>query len=230
MKILNITTSVLAIALMAACSQASVESTADKAKEKATSVAQKTMEKTEVLAEKMTASDYDFGDIPAGAYTSEKTHAYITFQYMHQGYSRPTLRWNDFEANVDLNKEDPSASTLNVTINAASIDSGVEKFDTHLISADMFDIENHPTITFKSTSVNLASGTLTGDLMMKGVTKPLTLDAKLNKTGESRGGKAMFGISATTQLKRSDWDLGYAVPFVGDDVDITIEVEFQKAD
>jgi len=230
MKILTTTTSILAIILVTACSQSSVESAADKTTKVAQKTVEKVAEKTEVLAEKVMAPDYDFSAIPAGAYTSEETHAYITFQYLHQGYSRPTIRWNEFEANVDLNTEDPATSTLNVTIDASSIDSGVEKFDTHLKSPDMFDVEKYPTITFKSSSLNLANGTLTGDLTIKDTTKPVTLATTLNKVGESRDGTPMFGISATTQIKRSEVDVGYAVPFVGDDVDIIIEVEFQKAE
>ena len=226
MKILTLTTTLAALAFVTACSQADVQSAAQTTED----TVQKVAEKTQVQAEKTTAPNYDFSAIPAGKYVDEDTHAYITFQYWHQGYTRPTIRWNEFEATVDLNKEDPAASTLNVTIDAASIDSGVKKFDDHLKNADMFEVDTYPTITFTSTDIDLANGTLTGDLTMKETTKPVTLSATLNKVGESRGGKPMFGISAKTQIMRSEWGLGYAVPFVGDEVDITIEVEFQKAE
>jgi polyisoprenoid-binding protein YceI len=121
---------------------------------------------------------------------------------------------------------------LSVTIDAASVDSGVAIFDTHMKSGDMFDVEKFPTITFTSTSLNqatTATGQLVGDLTMKGIAKPVELAVTLNKIGESGDKKPMFGISAKTQIKRSDWDLGYAVPYVGDDVTIIIEVEFIKA-
>ena len=167
-----------------------------------------------------------------GVYKSEATHAYITFQYLHQGYARPTLRWNDFDATVNLDPSNPTASTLNVVIDTASIDSGVEKFDQHLVSPDFFDAAAHPKITFNSTSLIEAStgkGSITGDLTMKGITKPVELFVTLNKVGENfRSKKPMIGISATAKLKRSDWDLGKYTPVVGDDVDISIEVEFIK--
>jgi len=68
-----------------------------------------------------------------------------------------------------------------------------------------------------------------GDLTMKGITKPVTLNVTANKVGTSRGGDPMFGISATTRILRSDWDLGKYTPIVGDEVDISIEIEFVRA-
>jgi len=175
---------------------------------------------------------YQIGDAPAGIYKSEASHAYITFQYLHQGFTRPTLRWNEFEATVNLDPENPTDSTLSVTIEADSIDSGVAKFDEYLVSPDFFDVDNHPEITFVSKNLSqglTGRGKLTGDLTMKGITKPVTLDVTLNKVGNHfRSKKPMMGISATGKLKRSDWDLGLYTPNVGDDVDISIEVEFIK--
>jgi len=117
-------------------------------------------------------------------------------------------------------------STLMVEIPTASIDSGVPKFDEHLVSADFFDAENHPTITFKSTDMKqlyTGTGKVTGDLTIKG-------DVTLNKVGKHfRNGKDMFGISATGNLKRSEHGVDKYAP-MGDDVKLMIEVEFQKVD
>ena len=238
MKLSHLTTSILAAGLLIGCSQA--ESTAKAAQAKTAEAAQKTTDmakdKTKDVMnasmEKPSAPGVDISTAPAGTYKSEATHAYITFQYLHQGYARPTLRWNDFEAVVELNPEDPTSSTLNVTIDADSIDSGVESFDKHLVSSDFFDAEAHPKITFTSTALNqivTGTGRVTGDLTMKGITKPVELDVTLNKVGENfRSKEPMIGISAKTRIKRSDWDLGKYTPLVGDDVDISIEVEFIK--
>ena len=170
------------------------------------------------------------GDIPAGEYALEDTHAYITFSYSHLGLSRPILRFDEWDAAATL-AEDPAASSVTVTIDPASINSGIERFDEHLVGGDMFDVAAHPEITFASTSVDLAKGTLTGDLTMKGITKPVTLDVTLNGAGaHPRSGTPAFGISATGTLDRSDWDLGYAAPAVGTEVDLRIEAEFLRAE
>ena len=236
MKFSHLTTSILAAGLLIGCAQA--ESAAESAATKTTEAAQNTADKMKKSAEGMkdkmkpSPPEADISGAVPGVYKSEATHAYITFQYMHQGYARPTLRWNDFEATVNLDPANPTASTLNVVIDASSIDSGVPKFDEHLVSAGFFDVANHPKITFNSTSLNqvsLGKGKLMGELTMKGITKPVELRVVLNKVGENfRSKKPMIGISAKTRIKRSDWDLGKHTPIVGDDVDISIEVEFIK--
>ena len=170
--------------------------------------------------------------LPGGTYRLEPTHAYITMSYSHLGFSNPVLRFNSFDATAELNPEDPAASTLTVTIDPASIDSAVEAFDQHLTSPDMFDVANHPEITFVATDIAMedgSTGTLTGDLTMKGITKPVTLDVTLNGAGEHpMNGADTFGISATGTLDRTEWDLGYAAPAVGTEVDLRIEAEFQR--
>jgi len=169
---------------------------------------------------------------PAGTYSLDKGHGYITFSYDHQGYSKPWVRWENWESTLNWNPDDPASSSVTATIDVASIDSGVEKLDNHLISGDMFDVEKFPEITFQSTSVTRSgadSGTITGDLTLMGMTKAVTLDVTFNKAGKNRGGGHKVGFSATTDLVRSEWNLGYAVPHVGDDVTIVIEVEYDKA-
>ena len=236
MKLSHLTTSILAFGFLAGCAQAEqasqkVTTSAAEATDtiKSASNVVKTAAKSTA---KTTQSGVSIHTAVPGVYKSEASHAYITFQYLHQGYARPTLRWNDFDATVNLDPSNPTASTLNVVIDTASIDSGVEKFDQHLVSPDFFDAAAHPKITFNSTSLIEAStgkGSITGDLTMKGITKPVELFVTLNKVGENfRSKKPMIGISATAKLKRSDWDLGKHTPLVGDDVDISIEVEFIK--
>lgn len=167
---------------------------------------------------------------PAGTYTLDKTHGYVTFTYMHQGYSRPYLRFRDIDATLELKPKKLSASSVSVEIDAASIDSGVDVFDEHLKGDKHFDVAQYPKITFKSTAFTPnddGSYTLTGDLTMKGVTKAVSLNTQFNKGGEHFMKKfPVIGFSAKGSVKRSDWGLGYAVPMVGDDVDIIIETEF----
>ncbi|MGJ8561017.1 MAG: YceI family protein [Litorimonas sp.] len=211
---------IAAIPALIACADASIEIAAN---EPVTAVASE-VEKAEA---------FDFSTLSAGTYTDENGHAYIQFSYDHQGYSRPVLRWSEFDATVNFDPEAPENSTLNVTIPAASIDSMVPAFNEHLKSADFFEVKTYPTITFVSTDMDInpdGTGTITGNLTIKDITRPITFDGKINKAGKSRSGADMFGISGTGQLKRSDYGVGKYVPNVGDDVQLVMEVEFQKAE
>ena len=162
---------------------------------------------------------------------SEAGHAYIAFSYDHQGYSRPILRWGSFDAVVNLVSEAPEKSTVSAEIDVASIDSGVDVFDEHLVAADWFDAANHPKITFSSTEVNQIAtgrGTLKGDLTIQGVTKPVVLTTKLNKIGKNfRNKNDMFGISATAHVKRADFGIDKYISTAAD-IAIKLEIEFQK--
>lgn len=189
---------------------------------------------TAVASEVETMQAFDMSTLPAGTYTDEDGHAYIQFSYDHQGYSRPVLRWSEFDATVNFDAENPENSSLNVSIPAASIDSMVPAFDEHLKSADFFDVETFPMITFQSTSLDInrdGTGTITGDLTIKDITRPITFEGKINKVGQNfRSGVDMFGISGTGTLKRSDYGVGKYAPNVGDEVQLVMEVEFQKAE
>lgn len=178
------------------------------------------------------AAAFDASAAEAGVYKTDPHHAYITFSYDHQGYSRPWLRWEDWTGDLNWNPAAPDQSTITATIEADSADSGVDELDDHLESADFFDAAKFPTITFKSTSVALsggAAGTVTGDLTIKGVTKPVTLDVTINKAANEDRAKAYkLGFSAKGVVKRSDYGVDKYAPFVGDDVTVLIEAEFIK--
>ena len=226
----TLTATALALTFLAGCS-GQVESAAEKATAKAGEVTIKTAAAAGKVTEAVAGPDIT--TLPAGLYESEAGHAYIAFSYNHAGYSKPILRWGSFGSTVMLNTEDPEKSGVGVTIDTASVDSGVQVWDEKLVGEDWFDAANFPVISFQSTDVNqslLGNGTLTGNLTIKGVEKPLTLDVKLNKVGEHfRSKKPMFGISATGKLKRSDFGIDKYAP-MADEVDLMIEVEFIKSD
>jgi polyisoprenoid-binding protein YceI len=165
-----------------------------------------------------------------GLYKSDASHAYITFSYDHQGYSRPWLRWRSWTGDLNWNPSAPEQSSITAVIDAASVDSGVDKFDEHLKSADFFEVEKFPQITFNSTSVKIdgpATAKVAGDLTVKGVTKPVTLDVKINRAADDDFAKGYkLGFSGKTAVKRSDFGVDKYTPFVGDDVEIVIEAEF----
>ncbi|MFC2953360.1 YceI family protein [Marinicaulis aureus] len=167
----------------------------------------------------------------SGAYEPDYKHRYITFSYFHQGYSNPWLRWNDWTGTLNWDAEAPENSSVNITIDTTSIDSGVEEFDGHLNGERFFDTANYPEITFVSTSVEKTganTGKVTGDLTMKGVTKPVTLEVVFHKGAyDERGNKYKLGFSGKAKLLRSEFDLGFLVPIVSDEVNVVIETEWE---
>lgn len=163
------------------------------------------------------------------SYRYDTVHTQIMFFVSHLGFSISEGEFLDFDGSINLDMNDPSKSNVDVTIKTDSIDMDDEKWNEHMKSADFFDVEQYPTMTFKSTNVEVTgddTAKVTGDLTILDVTKPVTLDVKLNKIGDHpMNKKPTVGFSATARIKRSDFGMEYALPMVGDDVDIRIEVE-----
>jgi len=169
----------------------------------------------------------------ADTYQIDTSHTYLGFEISHLGFSTTYGRFTDVSGTIDLDEENPEASSVKVTIVPASIYSGDEKRDEHLRGADFFNVEEFPEMSFKSTSIEQTgeeTGKITGDLTMHGVTKPVTLDTSFTKKGDypmQEGVKAV-GFNATASLKRSDFGIDKYVPMVGDEVTIIISLEAQR--
>src|SRR5690606_19889241 len=135
----------------------------------------------------------------------------------------------DIEATADESFADPD---FTVTIQTASIDTGNTRRDDHLRSADFFEAEAYPTITFKTTSVEKSGDNtfdLKGDLTMHGVTKPVTLEGKLNGIiTDERSQKLKAGLKFTGTVNRSDFNIGGSAAPIGDEVTITINTEMAQ--
>lgn len=174
----------------------------------------------------------DLSAVPAGSYGLDKTHGYITFTYSHLGFSNPRVGFDAFDVALDLDNEAPENSSLEVMIDAASINSRVDEFDEHLNGDKFFDTSEYPNIDFQSTGIEQTGDDtfrVNGNLTIKGVTKAVTLDAKINKAATHPLSKTpTVGVSATTSLLRSEWGLGDYVPMVSDRVEVEIEVELPK--
>lgn len=174
-----------------------------------------------------------FGVQAADKYTIDPTHTQVQFTYSHFGFSNITGRFDKVESEFLFDAEDPTRSSVSVTIPVDSISTGVEKLDAHLLRNDFFDAEQFPTATFKSTGVTAAGeGQLkvAGDLTIHGVTRPVVLDVTINKIGEHPMAKVpAAGFDATTTILRSEFGVGGYVPMVGDEVTIRITVEAVKA-
>ena len=171
-----------------------------------------------------------FDQTPSGKYKLEKTHAYINFSYSHMGFSWPVLRFDDFEVDMDFDSSNIEKSSFVVTVQAASVNSGVEKFDQHLREKKhFFETAEHPEIVFRSKEISQYADNrleVKGSLVIKGKSRPLTLQVTLNGAGlNPLSSNPTIGASATGALVRSDWGLDYATPMVSDEVDLRIEVE-----
>jgi polyisoprenoid-binding protein YceI len=177
---------------------------------------------------------YEAIGVPAGTYVMDNHHGYVTFSYTHMGFSNPQLAFRDVDARIDFDPDHPENSAVEVTIQADSIDSGVDIFDGHLNSENFFNTEEHPTISFKSTSFVRSGqngGTMTGDLTLMGITKTVSLDVKLLAAmTHPLNKKPTLGLEASGTLNRSDFGLGKYVPNVSDEVRIQISGEFNKND
>jgi polyisoprenoid-binding protein YceI len=171
----------------------------------------------------------DLSEVPTGTYVLDRSHGYITFTYSHLGFSNPRVGFNSFDTVLELDSSNPENSAIEVTIDAASIDSRVAEFNEHLNGADFFNTAEYPTITFRSTKVEVTGENtfdVTGDLTILGTTKPVTLATTLNKAGNHPlQNVPTVGVSASARLMRSEWGLDAYVPAVSDQVELSIEVE-----
>ncbi len=162
-------------------------------------------------------------------YDLDKPHTQILFFVDHLGFSKSEGEFLDYEGHFLFNRSEPEKSSVEVTIQTASLDMGDEKWDEHMKGADFFNVEKFPAMTFKSTNIKVTgenTAEITGDLTLLGVTKPVTLNVHYNNSGKHAfSGKYVSGFSATAKLKRSDFGMTYGLPLVGDEVDIRLEVE-----
>ncbi len=174
----------------------------------------------------------DFSAVPDGAYDVDKSHGYILFSYSHFGLSNPSVGFNAFDASLDLDTDAPENSTIEVVIDAASVDSRVPEFDEHLNSAEWLDTAKFPKITFSSSRIEStgdATYTVHGDLTIKDITKPVTLSATINAaTMHPLRNVPVVGVSATGTVLRSDYGLQKYAPAVTHELQLTIEVDMLK--
>lgn len=186
-----------------------------------------------LLATASLAQAADLSAVPAGKYEVDSTHAYINFSYNHLGLSNPTLGFDDFTVDLDLNNEDPTQSSIAVNVDIASVISGSDIWKDHLTGEKWFNAAAHPNMTFQSTSVEAAGDgayKVTGDLTVKDVTKPIELAVTINAAmNHPMSGDPVIGLDASGTLLRSEFGLGAAAPAVSDEVALDISVEMAKA-
>lgn len=162
-------------------------------------------------------------------YEIETPHTQILFFVDHLGFSKSMGKFTGHEGTITFDRENPENSSVEITIDTASIEMNDEKWNDHLKNADFFDVTQYPEMTFKSTSIEVTgedTAKITGDLSLHGVTKPVILDTKFNRAAKHAfSGKFVAGFSATTTIKRSEFGMNYGLPLIGDEAEIKLEVE-----
>lgn len=166
----------------------------------------------------------------AGTYKIDDTHTQVRMNWYHMGLSHPGATFEKVNGTINIDPTHPEKSSVDVTIAANSVDTGVPVLDADFLSAKFFDVAKYPTITFKSREVRTTGlgreFTVVGDLTVKGITRPVELRAVLNGAGMHPMMKVpAAGFNAMTTIKRSDFGMGMFVPLVSDNLDVMITVE-----
>jgi polyisoprenoid-binding protein YceI len=168
--------------------------------------------------------------LAAETYQLEKTHVDLLFSINHAGFTEKHGSFRELDATLQYDAQKPEDSHVTVTVKTDSVDTGFPARDADLKSAKFLDVAKYPEMRFVSTKVTRnADQTLRidGDLTLHGVTKPVTLQAKLNKAAPNPFDKRpTVGFSATGSLQRSDFGIATYLPVIGDVVSITIDAEF----
>jgi polyisoprenoid-binding protein YceI len=171
--------------------------------------------------------------VAAQKYDIDTNHTYVMFTYNHLGFSNPLVHLEKISADFQLDTADLTKSSIAVTLPLEGLHTGVAKLDDDLKSPNFFDAAKYPEITFKSTKVEKTGADglkINGDLTVHGVTKPVVLNAKVNKIGDSPMGKGpSAGFEAEATLQRSAFGVGKLVPAVGDEIKVHISLDSHLA-
>lgn len=163
-------------------------------------------------------------------YKVDKAHSSLNFSISHLLISEVDGSFGSFDATLNASKDDFSDAVVELTADVSTVNTNNEGRDKHLRSADFFDAEKYPTITFKSTSFTKTGEKtykVAGNLTLHGVTKLVTLDAVFTGTTTGRDGKKIVAFKTTGVVKRSDFGVGGAGPSPGDEVTLTAKTEFK---
>jgi polyisoprenoid-binding protein YceI len=163
----------------------------------------------------------------ADTFKVDPVHSFVLFSVQHLGVANTYGRFNDISGTVVFDKDNPSKSSVELSVPVESVDTNSAKRDQSLKSPDYFNAKQYPTLTFKSTKVEGSGDTLkvSGDLTIHGVTRSLTVDFK--KGGEGKGvfGEARGGGETRFTIKRSDFGMNFQQDLIGDAVTIILSLE-----
>ena len=180
----------------------------------------------------MTSTATQIPGYVVGTWDIDPTHSTVGFSVRHMMVSKVRGYFREFAGSI-VTAEDPAQSSVTATIELGSIDTRQEQRDAHIRSADFFDVENHPQMTFRSTAVRTdgADWFADGELSLKGNTEPVTLALELNGFGPDAYGGIRAGFSAKTEINRNDFGVDIKMPMdgggavVGDKISVELEIE-----
>ncbi|WP_435006558.1 YceI family protein [Tundrisphaera lichenicola] len=161
------------------------------------------------------------------AFHIDAVHSSVLFRIKHMNVSYAYGRFNKISGKFSINETDPGKSFLELDIDVETIDTANEARDRHLKGPDFFNAKQFPSISFRSKSVRKVSTgyTVSGDLTLHGVTKPVDLDLTVVGTGKGMKGETISGLEGSLNLKRSDFGMTYMVGPIGDEVRVSASVE-----
>ena len=182
----------------------------------------------------LTATAEEATTIPAGTYVLDPAHGKITWSVSHMGFSTYTGQFAGVTATMELDPASPETSELEAAIDVNSVGTLNEALDNHLKTPDFFDVANFPQASFTASSIELTdadSAIVSGDLTLRGVTKPVSFTADFNKAGVNPlDNKFSLGFDGYTTIQRSEFGVSYGVPMISDEVELHLEAEFKLAE
>jgi polyisoprenoid-binding protein YceI len=179
----------------------------------------------------------DLAGLTPGTWTVDPSHSTVGFVARHLMVTKVRGRFTGVAGTVQI-ADDPLQSSVTATVDTATVTTGDDGRDGHLRSADFFDVEQHPTMTFVSTGIAAGRGgrfELSGDLTIKGVTRPVTFDLEVDGVSTDPWGNTKAGFTATTEINRREWGLEWNVALdtggvlVGEKIKIELDIQLAKS-
>ena len=177
----------------------------------------------------------DISRVAAGTYKTDPAHTLIGYEVSHFGINDYFGIFGDATGTLTIDPARPEQAKVDITIPLSTgITNASAKLTEHLKTADFFDVANHPTARFVSTSVKVdpkdkTKAEIAGNLTIKGITKPVVLETEFTGAGDNPRSKVRtIGFEAETEIKRSDFGITYGIPMVADEVELEISVAFEK--
>lgn len=171
-------------------------------------------------------------DYQAGTWDIDPVHSDVSFTVVHLGLTRYRRSFEKFDGQI-ITAPDPLQSSVTATVDITSFDTGLEKFNQHLLADGFFDAANHPTARFRSTGLRTYKEqfALEGQLTLRGVTRPVIFDLQLHGFGEGINGETKVAFSAETIIRRTDFGIAFDATLpngklvVGNEVRLALEIE-----